>query len=170
MVSAAGIAFVPCFSASITAAAALAVAHQVALRAALVYLTAFWSWPFTGPMGETHFRLATAALVIRTRSSPISVSQRAGVPLCRIGLLMAELPHGGCLREAAFARRDVGQPARLWEPVSSGRDGVRGGSGEPQNYLGVVAVFDHLCAAARAAQFRVCNRPPSCHSDQPDDS
>src|SRR5215475_8531473 len=98
-----------------------------------------------------NLQLAPDALVVGAWAGNCGLSFAAGLYIGGVVLSVAELPHGGYVGAAAFARRDVGQPDRLRQSFSDACDGGDKHAGEVENRLGLVAVFVALYAAARAA-------------------
>src|SRR5262245_11999257 len=121
-------------------------------------------------MGYLNRQLAAGPLVVGARVAAGRLSFAAGLSFGGARLFVAELSYGGYGGAAAFASRDVGQPDRLRQYFSSARDGGDKHAGEVARHRELVVVFDALYAATRPAQLRLCHRPPSCHSDQPDHS
>src|SRR5262250_2285214 len=120
-------------------------------------------------MGYLNRQLAAGPLVVGARVAA-GRSFATGLSFGGARLFVAELSDGGYGGAAAFARRDVGQPDRLRQSYSSARDADDKHAGEVEYHLELVVVFDALYAATRPAQLRLCYRPASRHSDQPDHS
>ena len=145
---------------------------EVAIRTALPLCAAdVWRQPVASGMVYPNRQLAADALVSGSTDCywPPYLSLLAYL-VGGARLFVAELSYGGYRGAAAFARRDVGQPDRLQQSFSGARDGGDKHAGEVEYHLELVVVFDALYAAARPAQLRLCHRPPSRHSDQPDHS
>src|SRR5262245_46155730 len=115
-------------------------------------------------------QLAAGPLVVGARVAAGRQSFADGLSFGGARQFVAELSYGGYGGAAAFARRDVGQPDRLRQYLSSARDAADKHAGEVEYHLELVVVFDALYAATRPAQLRLCHRPPSRHSDQLDHS
>src|SRR5215471_10583863 len=115
-------------------------------------------------------QLAAGPLVVGARGAAGRLSFVSGLSFGGARLFVAELSYGGYGGAAAFARRDVGEPDRLQQSFSSARDADDKHAGEVARHRELVVVFDALYAATRPAELRLCHRPPSRHSDQPDHS
>src|SRR5262245_12244577 len=160
---------IPLLSSTIPLVEEMAELDEVVVCAALFIRAAeFRRRPSAGGMEYPYLHLAPQALVERAWSGDHGLSIVTGLSLGGASLLVVGLSHGGCRREAAFARCDVGQPAGLRQRFSGPCDGSDRDARETENHVGMVAVFDALHAAARAAQFRIRHRAASSYSDQPD--
>src|SRR5262245_42156891 len=116
----------------------------------------------------TNLQMAPDALVVGAWAAAGRLSFVAGLYIGGAVLSVAELPHGGYCGAAAIARRDVGQPDRLWQSFSGVRVGSDKHAGEVASHLVLVDVFAVLYVASHPAQFRLRHHPPSRHSNQPD--
>ncbi len=119
------------------------------------YSTPIFRWP---PM---RWLMGHGLLTGRLRHNP-------GLPGRSAGLSVAQLSDKRYQRPEAAARDPVGKPDRVWQPISDHRHGGDRHAREVRNILGLAAIFDALYTAARSAQFRLRDCPPSSHTDQPD--
>src|SRR5262245_5808069 len=171
-----GVVLVPAVAASVSLlsspvspVAEMVAVDEVAVCAALFTRAAdFRRQQSAGGMEYPYLQLALHALADRAWSGEHGLSSVTGLCVGGAGLFVVGLSHGGCHREAAFARCDVGQPAWLRQRFSGPCDASDRDARETENHLGMVVVFDALYLAARAAQLRLRHRAASSYSDQPD--
>src|SRR5262245_26848643 len=127
---------IPLLSSPVSPVAEMAAVDEVAVCAALFTRAAdFRRQQSAGGMEYPYLQLALHALADRAWSDDHSLSNVIGLCVGGAGLFVVGLSHGGCHREAAFARCDVGQPARLRQRFSGPCDASDRGARETENHL-----------------------------------